>query len=123
MYFDTVVEICERLPEYHRVDVEAWDNAPTFRVGKKNFLFASEDGSTLGMKLDKEEAAAVVASDPEVSPMGYGLGRHGWIDLSITKKPTPGRWREIEEWVRMSYTLVAPKKLARQVLEADGLGS
>ena len=31
------------------------------------------------------------------------------------------RWVEIEEWLRISYTLVAPKKLANEVLEADGL--
>jgi hypothetical protein len=26
---------------------------------------------------------------------------------------------EVEEWVRTSYSLVAPKRLARQVLEQD----
>ena len=30
------------------------------------------------------------------------------------------RWTELEEWVRTSYTMVAPKKLARIVLEEDG---
>lgn len=33
-----------RLPEAVRVDVEAWDNHPTFRVRNKNFVFASHDG-------------------------------------------------------------------------------
>jgi hypothetical protein len=31
------------------------------------------------------------------------------------------RWREVEEWVRTSYTLVAPKSLAKVVLAADGI--
>lgn len=116
-----VTSIIERLPEWQRVNVEAWDNEPTFRVRNKNFVFASSDGRHLSFKLPKEEAIAVVASDPEVDEMGYGLGRHGWVSLAISKKPTAARWAEIEEWIRISYTLVAPKKLARVVLEADGL--
>jgi len=31
------------------------------------------------------------------------------------------RWRQIEEWVRTSYALVAPKTLARVVLTEDGI--
>jgi hypothetical protein len=30
------------------------------------------------------------------------------------------RWTQIEEWVRTSYTLVAPKSLATVVLAEDG---
>jgi hypothetical protein len=29
------------------------------------------------------------------------------------------RWREIEEWVRTSYTLIVPRRLARHVLDDD----
>lgn len=120
-YLPKLEEMMVRLPKWERVNIEAWDNHPTYRIGKKNFLFASEDGKSLGLKLPKEEATAVVASDPEVEPMGYGLGRHGWISVTLKKKPTEARWVEIEEWLRTSYTLVAPKKLAKEVLEADGL--
>jgi predicted DNA-binding protein (MmcQ/YjbR family) len=47
------------------------------------------------------------------------LGRHGWISVSIPTSTSAKRWSEIEEWIRTSYTLVAPKKLARAVLEQD----
>jgi hypothetical protein len=67
------------------------------------------------VKLPREEAAAVVAGDPLVEPTGYGLGRHGWVSIKITGRTTRGRWQEIEEWIRTSYTLVAPKRLARLV--------
>lgn len=40
-----------------------WGGEPTFRVGGKNFAFASSDASTLTIKLSKEESAAVVATD------------------------------------------------------------
>ncbi len=63
----------------------------------------------------------MIATDPDVEPTGYGLGRHGWVSVTL-KKPTAARWQEIEEWIRTSYTLVAPKKLARVVLEEDASG-
>ena len=82
-------------------------------------MFASPDASSLSVKLPKEEAAAVVATDDHAEPTGYGLGRAGWISVSLPKRVSAARWREVEEWVRTSYTLVAPKRLARQVLEED----
>ena len=115
-------KICLALPEARRVDIEAWDGEPTFRVNGKNFVFGSPDGSGLGVKLTKEEAVAVVATDPDVTPSGYGLGRHGWVSITLPKKPSEARWQEIEEWVRTSYTLVAPKKLAKLVLPPDDAG-
>ena len=67
----------------------------------------------------------MVATDPSAEPAGYGLGRHGWISLSLDAgadaDADDDRWQQLEEWVRTSYTLVAPKKLARVVLEEDGV--
>jgi predicted DNA-binding protein (MmcQ/YjbR family) len=116
---DRLEEVVARLPQAERVDVEAWDGEPTFRVSGKTFSFSSPDASGISVKLAKEEAAAVVATDPDAEPTGYGLGRHGWVSVSIPTTTSAERWREIEEWIRISYTLVAPKKLARAVLEQD----
>ena len=112
-------QIVARMPEATRVDIEAWGGEPTFRVGGKNFIFASPDAITISVKLPKDEAAAVVATDADVCPTAYGLGRHGWVSVTLGPRPSRARWREIEEWVRTSYTLVAPKRLARQVLDQD----
>ena len=112
--------IVARLPEAERVDIEAWGGEPTFRVRGKNFIFSAHDASGISVKLSKEEAAAVVATDPAAEPSGYGLGRHGWVSVKIGKA-NKERWRQIEEWVRISYTNVAPKTLARQVLAEDGI--
>jgi predicted DNA-binding protein (MmcQ/YjbR family) len=116
---DRLEEVVARLPQAERVDVEAWDGEPTFRVSGKTFIFSAPDASGISVKLTKEEAAAVVATDPDAEPTGYGLGRHGWVSVSIPNTTRAKRWREIEEWIRTSYTLVAPKKLARAVLEQD----
>ncbi len=112
-------KIVAALPESHRVDVEAWDDHPTFRVRNKNFLFTNDKGTELSVKLSKEEAVAVVASDDQVFPMGYGLGRHGWISFNLPTSAKADRWAEVTEWIRTSYTLVAPKKLAKVVLDED----
>jgi predicted DNA-binding protein (MmcQ/YjbR family) len=114
--------IALRLPEAERVDIEAWDGEPTFRVRGKNFVFCSPGGEGISVKLDKEEAAAVVATDAKVTPTGYGLGRHGWVSVDLGGRLAASRWQLVEEWIRTSYSLVAPKALARQVLAEDAGG-
>ena len=114
-------KIVDRLPEASRVDIEAWDGEPTFRVNNKNFVFTDPKATGISVKLPKDEAQAVVATDPLAEPTGYGLGKHGWVSVTIGDDADDERWKQIEEWVRTSYTLVAPKRLAKLVLAEDGL--
>ena len=116
---DRLEAIVGRLPEAERVDIAEWGDHPTFRVKGKNFVFSDQAARDLSLKLPKDEAEAVVATDPAVHPAGYGLGRHGWVALRIEDDAGDDRWGQVEEWVRTSYTLVAPKKLAAVVLETD----
>jgi len=116
---ERIEKIVARLPEAERVDIAEWGDHPTFRVRGKNFIFCDGTGQHLSVKLTKDEAAAVIATDPDVEACGYGLGRHGWISFSVGLRVGAARWREIEEWIRTSYTLVAPKRLARLVEEGD----
>lgn len=118
-HIDRIAEVALDLPEAMRVDIEAWDGQPTFRVRGKNFVFTDPAGTYLTVKLSKEEAAAVVAADPDVSPTGYGLGRHGWISVRLPETLDGDRWEEIVEWILTSYTLVAPKTLAAQIVVED----
>lgn len=113
-------QIIARLPEAERVDIAAWGDHPTFRVNGKNFVFSDQLARNLSLKLPMVEATAVTASDPDAHPAGYGLGRHGWIALTLVD-PSEHRWRQVEEWVRTSYTLVAPRRLARIVLAEDAV--
>ena len=111
--------IVAELPEAERVDIAEWGDHPTFRVRGKNFVFCDGEAVHLSVKLPKDEAEAVVATDPRVEPAGYGLGRHGWVAITLDRPLDADGWRELEEWVRTSYTLVAPKKLAKIVLDHD----
>ena len=108
--------IVAKLPEAERVDIEAWGGEPTFRVRGKNFVFSAHDASGISVKLPKEEAEAVVATDRLAEPTGYGLSRHGWVSVTIGRD-TKARWQQVEEWVRTSYTLVAPRRLARRDMD------
>jgi predicted DNA-binding protein (MmcQ/YjbR family) len=116
---DRLEEIVGRLPEAARVDIEAWGGEPTFRVNGKNFVFTDAEATGISVKLPREEATALVATDPRAEPTGYGLGRHGWVSITLDGRLSREQWREVEEWVRTSYTLVAPKRLARQILDQD----
>ena len=119
--FGRLERIAMALPEAERVDIEAWGDHPTFRVRSKNFVFCDGEGHSLSVKLPKDEAEAVVATDPTVEPAGYGLGRHGWISLTLADDADDDRWQLVTEWIRTSYTMVAPKRLARLVFEEDGV--
>jgi predicted DNA-binding protein (MmcQ/YjbR family) len=107
------------LPEAQRVDIAEWGDHPTFRVRNKNFVFCDDTATSLTVKLSRDEAEAVVATDPSAEPAGYGLGRHGWISVALESDADEGRWAEVVEWIRTSYTLVAPKRLAQAVLDQD----
>ncbi len=115
-------EISLSLPEAQRVDIEAWDGHPTFRVRGKNFVFCNADATSLTIKLSKPEAEAVVATESRATAAGYGLGRHGWVAFDLSGKIEGEYWDQLEEWIYTSYILVAPKKLARIVLDGDAAG-
>jgi predicted DNA-binding protein (MmcQ/YjbR family) len=112
-----IEQIISRLPQTERVDVAAWGGEPTFRVAGKTFVFADPEFTRIGVKLSREEAEAVVATDTQVEATGHGLGRSGWVSVTLGARPTAARWREVEECIRTSYTLVAPKRLARALEE------
>jgi predicted DNA-binding protein (MmcQ/YjbR family) len=107
------------LPETCEIFVEAWGH-PTFRVGPNDKMFAScspadSETPTLGMKVDKAHQAALVNSDARYKVADY-VGRHGWINVDVSG---PVDWDEIRELVVESYSLNAPKRLAKLVAERD----
>ncbi len=116
-------EIVAELADAEKVIIEAWGDEPTFRVRNKNFIFCSQDATSISFKLPKEETIAVVASDEKALECGCGLGRHGWVSLDLPNRSWKARWTEVREWIRTSYTMVAPKTLARVVLEEDGVSA
>ena len=87
-----------------------WGTDINFRVRKKIFAFPGQGGS-LTVKADREELPALLG-DARFTPAPY-LARGGWVRMDLSTA-TPD-WDEIDELIRTSYCLIAPKKLAAQI--------
>jgi predicted DNA-binding protein (MmcQ/YjbR family) len=87
-----------------------WGTDINFRVRKKIFAFPG-DGGTLTVKADREELPALLG-DPRFKPAPY-LARGGWVRMDLTTSALD--WNEIDELIRTSYCLIAPKKLSAQL--------
>src|SRR5215216_1491964 len=87
------------------------------KVKRKVFLFvngaiAPEDGVSLSVKLP--HSGADVLEIPLAEPMGYGMGKHGWVTVLIMRDD----WlplRLLETWIDESYRAVAPKRLLNEL--------
>lgn len=104
-------KICLALPEAY--ELETWE-IPTFRVGKKIFVFqtAHNDRHAIWFKAPEGSQRILIeaASDRFFRPP-Y-VGHKGWVGMYIDEKPD---WDEVAMQVRRSYTMIAPKKLAQRL--------
>lgn len=100
---------------------EAWEDHPwgetALKVRKKVFVFTGlGETFSLGVKLPFSGEATL--AQPYASPMGYGLGRHGWISLTLTQKDLQNEALSelaLQALIDESYRAVAPKTLGKQV--------
>ena len=81
------------------------------KVRGKVFVFFGLETSpgVMGVKLTK--ALLYAKSLPYVEPMGYGLGKSGWVGVNTPKGAVPVKM--FEEWIDESYANVAPKRVSR----------
>jgi predicted DNA-binding protein (MmcQ/YjbR family) len=89
-----------------------WGTDINFRVRKKIFAFPGQGGS-LTVKADRDELPALL-DDSRFAPAPY-LARGGWVRMDLTTASID--WSEINELIRTSYCLIAPKKLSAQLNE------
>jgi predicted DNA-binding protein (MmcQ/YjbR family) len=82
------------------------------------FCTAATDGSSLTLKADPlEREALLVQGDPFFIP-AY-VGTKGWVGIRADHPETS--WEEVAELIATSYCLVAPKRLAGQVVSPPSL--
>ena len=108
---DRVRAICLGLP--HAFERETWER-PTFRVGgqEKIFCMAAPDASTATMKADPEEREALLQQGEPFFLPPY-VGGKGWVGVRLDRQTD---WNELAELIATSYCLIAPKRLAEQVI-------
>jgi predicted DNA-binding protein (MmcQ/YjbR family) len=87
------------------------------KVNKKVFLFvngaiAPEDGVSLSVKLPRSGEEVLQA--PFAEPMGYGMGKHGWVTLLLMRddRIPPAL---LEAWIDESYRAVATKRMVAEL--------
>jgi predicted DNA-binding protein (MmcQ/YjbR family) len=84
------------------------------KVKGKTFIFMrlGDDGLSFSVKLANTANQALAL--PFAKPTGYGLGRSGWVTVSLTKT-TKDLTQQCLDWVDESYRAVAPKKLVARL--------
>ena len=112
--------ICLALPEAH--EVEAWGE-PTFRVRNKLFaMYAARDNHhgagrpAVWCKAAPGNQALMVGAQPDRYFVPPYVGPSGWVGVWLDRRPD---WTQVEELMRDSYRLVAPRKLAASLEAAE----
>ena len=96
--------ICVRLPSASET---VTFGHPTFQVERKTFAVLEEYKGELGIALKVEHSLqSLFLKDPRFFLTPY-IGKQGWVTLRIHAAPL--NWKEIDELVKGSYRLVAPK--------------
>jgi len=108
--------ICLALPEATR-DILGGRHAG-FTVRKKTFCYFLDnhhgDGIVgLNCKVLPGDNTALITADPKKFYMPAYIGSRGWVGLRLDVGKVD--WEEVEELVRHSYRLIAPKRLAASV--------
>ena len=103
--------ICLALPEANE---ELMRRGPSYRVADKIFALERpwDDWLALWCKVPVGSREIVLGAEPAGFFIPPYFGAKGWIGVGLDEKPD---WREIEAFVRRSYRLVAPKRLAKLV--------
>ena len=103
--------ICLALPE---ATEELMRRGPSYRVACKIFALERPQADRLALWCKVPEGAREILLQAEsarfFSPPYFGA--KGWIGVGLDEGAD---WREIEAFVRRSYRLVAPKRLAKLV--------
>lgn len=105
------------LPEAH--EDHPWGET-VVKVRKKIFLFlgADDDGYEPGFGVKLPTSSGHALAVPGSAPMGYGLGKAGWVTVKLEAELPPVD--VLLDWVEESYRAVAPKRLAAALDSTGG---
>lgn len=105
---DRLRVLCLALPEAE--ERETWE-IPTYRIRGKIFALQSaiDERDAVWCKAQEGSQELLVQADPDRFFVPPYLGHKGWIGMWLDRRVD---WKEVEELVRRSYRLIAPKKLA-----------
>jgi predicted DNA-binding protein (MmcQ/YjbR family) len=104
---DRLRTICLAFPK--AVEQETWGDA-TFRINAKIFAMhvLTDDRPSVWCKAPPGSQIILVEADPERFFVPPYVGHKGWVGMHLDRRVA---WHEVEEVVRRSYRLTAPKRL------------
>jgi hypothetical protein len=104
-------EICLALPEAQE---EAMKRGPSYRVGDKIFALERPWNDWIGLwcKVPEGTREIILGASPARFFVPPYFGAKGWIGLGLDEAAD---WPEVEAFVRRSYRLIAPKRLANLI--------
>ena len=106
--------LTRNLPRAPGSDEELMRRGPSYRVADR--IFALErpwnDWLALWCKVPDGSRDIIVDAEPTRFFVPPYFGAKGWIGVGLDEAAD---WREIEAFVRRSYRLIAPKRLAKLV--------
>jgi predicted DNA-binding protein (MmcQ/YjbR family) len=88
------------------------------KVRGKIFVYIGNEGDAPNFSVKLPSTGMQALALPFAAPTHYGMGKHGWVTITIPKRVTRAFEAQVAEWVRESYVAVAPKKLGRAVASA-----
>ncbi len=81
------------------------------KVNKKVFAFLGrEGGDSIGFSAKLPASGDAVLNLPFAAPTGYGLGKGGWVSVSLRDADLPPL-DVMRGWIAESYRAIAPRKL------------
>ena len=110
-----VTEICLTYPD---ASVEEGGEHRIYRVRARTFAYFLHDhhgdGETaVSIKIEPGMNLSLIESDPARFYFPSYVGPRGWVSLRLIGRDVD--WEEVEDLIEMSYRLVAPVTLVRQL--------
>lgn len=94
-----------------------WPGHLDLAVDGKTYAYLSLDGEPFGISCKLPKSSGFALSIPGTRPTPYGLGKSGWVSLSVEEGAAVPPVELMEEWLDESYRAQAKK---RRLKELDG---
>ena len=106
--FDVVRELALTLPETEETTSYG---TPAFKVRRKLFARLREEGDVLVVKVERDERAALIESEPDVYFFTPHYENYGFVLVRLDAVERD----ELREIMTEAWRLAAPKRLADQI--------
>ena len=94
-----------------------WPGHLDLAVNDKTFAYLSCEGDPFSCAFKLPQSSGIALSLAGARPTPYGLGKSGWVSLSVEEGAGVPPLAQLEEWLDESYRAQAPK---RCLLQLDG---